>query len=313
MMKLVLLLGVCVSIVGHASPDLVRQLTTAEYKDDVEDGYRGGQDHGAGRTVQVSPLDCQRAAELRAERPMNLPLVLAADKLCQQSIAIDGTGQVTSIRFENATKNRVNPRTSDNGSVRSFQLNFAHRSIQNMNLKITEDSGLTGNMSHDLLESSFHFVPRRVVPYLEVIPREGGQLRRIYLPTNESFDVRTESGEIVGGVLAEDPMDMTLSRHDRRFAGLRYLGRGIMIRADRRAGTPEHIYAQSFNRHERIREATLTHAGKTCYVPKELIWENAHDANKGAFFRYGTDQEFLDQVVNPRCKWNLKLSDLVGP
>ena len=96
----------------------------------------------------------------------------------------------------------------------------------------------------------------------------------------------------------------------RGFAGLSYTGRGLMIRVDRRSGTPEHIYTQAFNQNERINEATLTYRGKTCYVAKELIWANATNADLGAYFLYASDEEFLAKVVNPKCGWKLTLADL---
>jgi len=167
-------------------------------------------------------------------------------------------------------------------------------------------------MSSDLLESTVIFLPRKNLPYVEVEQDQETEscTRKIYLPTGEFMVLNAMTNEIIDGVLKESPMDMTVSRHNRKFAGLEYTGNGIMIRADRRAGTPEHTYTQSFNVNEQISKATITRKGKTCLVSKDLIWENTKNADIGAYFKYSTDQEFLDKVINPICGWGLRLSDL---
>ena len=306
-MKYLALLLSLVSIQTSANDELVRQLLTPLSAEDLTNEYVFESRRGGSRSANVSYEDCQRAEELRRETPINLPAVLYYADLCSQRIIVSEEG-VVGFDIENKTQNSINPRSAD--STRSFSFTFEQRHTHNAHISITENSGLTGSMSHDLLETTIILIPRKFVPSMEVFQFNGTQYRRVHLPTSETIDFNAITGEIVSGVFKESPMDMTASRHERKFAGLEYLGRGIMIRVDRRAGTPEHIYTQSFNRNERIREATLTHQGKTCYVPKELIWENAHNADLTTYFKYKSDQEFLDRVVNPRCHWNLTLADL---
>lgn len=293
----------------YADDELLRQLGTSEKAEELNYEFQMVQSSAGSQSLRISFEDCKRADELRQQTPLNLQAVLYYGKLCSLSTSTS-EGKVVGFNFENETQNSINPRTAAYDSTRSYNFEFPQRHVHNAHISITENSGLTSQMSHDFLETTIVLLPRKVIPSIEVFHFNGEQFRRITLVTSETIDVKTVSGEIVDGAFKELPMDMTTSRHDRKFVGLEYHGRGIMIRVDRRAGTPEHIYTQAFNRHERIKDATLTHQGKTCYVPKELIWVNAEDADKEVFLRYSSDQEFLDHVVNPRCRWNLSLKDI---
>lgn len=293
----------------YANDELLRQLSTSERAEDLANEFQMIPSSAGSQALRISFEDCQKADELRREVPLNLKAVLYYGQLCSQTTYFTGD-KVVGFNFQNETKNAINPRTAEHGSTRSYSFEFPQRHVHNAHISITENSGLTSLMSHDLLETTIVLIPRKVIPSIEVFNFNGEQFRRITLNTNETIDVKTISGEIVDGAFKELPMDMTASRHDRKFVGLQYQGRGIMIRVDRRAGTPEHIYTQSFNRNERIKDATLTHQGKTCHVSKDLIWENATNPDKTVYFKYKTDQEFLDRVVNTRCNWNLSLNDL---
>ncbi len=295
---------------ANASEEQIRQLTQTEYVSENQVAYDDSLADPSMRSLKVSAEHCEQARILRnAPRP-DYPTIIEIEKLCNQAVYIDGTENVVGFELLNGAKNRVNPRTAEYGSERSYSFHFPLRHAQNMHISITENAGISGSMSHDLLESTIILLPRKVIPSMEALQIGERAIRRIQLPTSETIDVDAGTGEIIDGVITEAPMDMNPSRHARRFAGLTYNGRGLMIRVDRRAGTPEHIYTQSFNQNERIREATLTHRGRTCYVPKDLIWANATNPDLGAYVLHATDQEFLEKVVNPKCGWNLTVADL---
>jgi hypothetical protein len=317
-MKIALLLSLIVSLPLFAQ-DYKSQLTKAEYKQDVPDTFNGDERFPSGTVVEVAPKAC---AEEKSERALlrelepgtpefktKLQKILKLAEICSVSVQLNDKGELVAFQWENDSKNNINPKNGE-GTSRQYHFQFPERSKQNPHLAITDDSGLTGKLSHDLLETTIIFIPRKVLPYIEVNQESNECERKVILPTEEFviFDALTK--EIIAGVLKEAPMDMTESRHKRQFAGIEYTGNGIMIRADRRAGTPEHIYDVRFNVNEHIDKAVITRKGKTCLVKKDLIWENAHNPDKGAFFKYDTDQEFLDQVINPICGWDLTLSDL---
>ena len=320
-MKVVLLLTIFTSLQAMAQNQFVEQLTTPEYLSEVPSTFNNNGSRSS-RSVKIDKKHCDLETQERSELnrlsygtpefEKKLEKVLALSSLCKMSVSVDESGDLVEINFENDTQNAINPRTAEHGSSRQYRFIFEERSKQNINLSITENAGLTGLMSSDLLESTIIFIPRKNLPYVEAVQEHEAATcaRKIFLPTGEFIVLNAMTNEIIDGVLKESPMDMTVSRHQRKFARLEYTGNGIMIRADRRAGTPEHTYSQSFNVNEQISRATITRKGKTCLVSKNLIWENTMNADVGAYFKYSTDQEFLDKVINPICGWGLSLSDL---
>jgi hypothetical protein len=177
-----------------------------------------------------------------------------------------------------------------------------------MMISITEDSQLTTRMSHDMLETEIQFLPRKVIPFIKINQGSLETRREVVLPTGESIVVDFSKNKIVGGVLETQDIDLEPSRHKRKFIGINYTGNGIMIRADRRAGTPRHIYKTSYNSNEKVSKATLVYQGQTCYIDKALIWANSENADLGAYFRYSDDQEFIDKVIKPQCGWDIDFS-----
>jgi len=318
MKKLILVMTVIYSISLFAQNKHYEQVTRPEFKPDAADAYNPV-GYPGNRVVKVQKKACEKADVLRLqipgtsgdEREQLLKDIRKYSGMCYLDVKVDDNNDVVGISFENDTKNKINPRTAEFNSTRSYDFNFEARSKQDMHLHITENSGLTGKMSHDLLETKVIFIPRRVVPYLDMNHDQVDCVQKLILPTNEYilFDALTK--EIIGGVLEELPMDMEESRHKRKFAGLEYSGNGIMIRADRRAGTPEHTYNVSYNVNEKINKAVITHKDKKCEVKKDMIWENTYNPDVSAYFKYATDQEFLDTVIIPLCGWNLSLDDLM--
>ena len=231
-------------------------------------------------------------------------------RLCYISAGREGQN-VTTINFKNDTPNDINPTASESGTgaSREFHFEFPGRTKRNMALKITDNAALNAGMSANLLETTIVFIPRKVVPYIELDANDPAH-RKLILPTGESVTFDAVSQEIKDGALEESTIDVAESRHTRKFANVRYTGNGISIRVDRRAGTPEHIYSVAFNSNERIREATVSHKGKVCYVSKSLLWQNAENPDLTPIFKYSTDQEFLDVVANRQCKWNLTMRDI---
>lgn len=265
-------------------------------------------------SLKVSEKHCEELAQKRAQitsRPgtqeftRDLAQLRPLESQCYQSVKVSASkNEVEGFMIEKEDEN--------SSATRTYDFDFTYRARQNARLRITDNANLTGNLSSDLLETTIVFIPRKVVPHMEINNDDQDcQYRKVILPTEEFaiFDAITK--ELVGGVLSSEPIDLTQSRHRRKFAGIEYLGNGIMIRADRRAGSPELNYRSSFNVNEKIREAIVTHKGKECLVPKELIWEGANEPNSYPYFKYETDQEFLDVVINPVCGWDLTMSDII--
>ena len=286
--------------------EVIKQLT---FPDESFRPYTEQSEISKKGSFKVTYLECEIMDEMiNEERPYSE--YRSWSKLCYQSVLVNDNSDVVGFSFLNNSLNSINPYTDEHQSERQFVFSFPERSLSQAHLRVTENSALTGRMSHDLLESTLIFLPRKVIPYIQVESVVGGQLRRVTLPTNEVVVFNAETNEIVEGVLDEKPMDKNPNRSTRKFAGLSYNGRGIMIRADRRAGSPELVYDQSFNSNERPKMATIFYRDQVCYVPKELVWKNAKNHDSKQSIRFHSDQEFLDEVINPKCGWKLTLNDL---
>lgn len=70
---------------------------------------------------------------------------------------------------------------------------------------------------------------------------------------------------------------------------------------------------ESWNDKENISKAIIKYQDKRCFAPKAMIWKgNLGDGE--IFFKYNSDQDFLDEVINspkPGCGWNLTLDKIM--
>ncbi len=264
------------------------------------------------KSIRISSENCKMADELRSSLPdfsdPNYKSIVSQmreySKLCEIGVYTEGYS-VVGFNYEE----RMNP--SDYQSpTRSVRVTFANRNTKDIRFQITDDSKLSGKMSHDLLETTVYFFPRLNLPSVEIIETDDGQIRRYKLNTGETFDVDAITKKTIGGVLDFDPIDLTPSRHERKFAGINYSGNGIMVRADRRAGTPSLNYDTAFNSNERNTEATVTHKDKTCYIKKKHIWDTPHLKDSRPTIKHEDDQALL-KTINKYCKWNLKMEDII--
>jgi hypothetical protein len=149
--------------------------------------------------------------------------------------------KLVGFSFTNNGVNRIVPRggsadadpSSKVQASREFQFNFREQARQNMALDVWEDT--TGFTSRFMI-SHFVIAPRKVIPSIELNQQDEVE---VTLTTGEKVLFDKESFEIVGGVMQEGTVDMGPSRHTRTFADLRYQGRGVVIRANARGGTPQ--------------------------------------------------------------------------
>lgn len=280
------------------------------------------------KTFNVSENECSKLEQMRSSLPhRSHPLFLdqvrlanAQAKRCQIRAVVDlDSGDISAIELTNTHSLKTNPDGSTDSTrpspTREFTFSFTERSRQNMHLEITDDVAVAGTLSADLMHKVMIFIPRTIFPYVKSSHEEDCCQTKVYLPTGEFAIFDTFSKEIVGGILAELPIDRSPNRHTRNFARIEYKGNGITIEASRRAGTPEHTYSTPFNSNENVKKAIIKHKGKVCRVSKKVIWENTLDTDKKAYFKYNTDQEFLDSVINKTgvngCSWDLTMEDII--
>lgn len=97
---------------------------------------------------------------------------------------------------------------------------------------ITDSNG-SGRIS-DYFETLIVFLPRVGQMHIEETSSE----MIVTLPTGEEVLFNKIHKAIEGGVLSEAPVDLNPERSQRQFAGIKYHGKGIMIRSDSRAADP---------------------------------------------------------------------------
>jgi hypothetical protein len=273
-------------------------------------------------SVKISKAFCDDLENLRQEAPHYSSPEFSeyrkkankARKLCSLSVSKnDVSGKLSSITLKNTSSDLINPTGTDTfqGATREYTFQFEQQARQEMKLSVADNSALTGKVTSDYLYSSLTFIPRLVIPYVETNEETGNCSQTVFLPTGEPVVFDSLSKEIIGGVLSELPIDLTESRHSRKFAKLEYTGKGIVIRADRRGGTPEMSHSVSWNSNEKISDALISYQDKTCIVSKDKIWKNTRNGDLTQDFKYATDQEFLDKVIKPNCNWDIEIDDLI--
>jgi len=227
-------------------------------------------------------------------RTVGAPLVLA------WQYRQDPEGVIVGFDFSNRGGNRILPERYNIDKnlffTRDFQFRFDDRARQDIHLSVTDWAASQDRQFRlsELMNSVLHFFPRRYVP---AIAAAGGR-SIVTLPTGERVEFDAETHEVLSGVLAEAPVDLNPDRTKRRFAGIDYVGKGLVVRADARGtdprlGTTATIVAS---------EPGCAGGGckKLCRVASKELWEQ-----KGAVrFKFPTDEEF-DRYLHSRCGFGI--------
>ncbi len=162
--------------------------------------------------------------------------------------------------------------------VREWSFVSEDHSKRETYLWMTDDSG-SGYLS-GLMESVILIVPRKMKPSVIAINDE----IHVTLTTGEKVIYDKKSKMIKAGVLAEGKVDVNPNRFERKFAPVKYSGKGISIRVDKRGEDPRLISGN----------AIITQNGKTCQVPARELWDTKAD------FKYSDDKKLLD-FLNTKC------------
>ena len=207
--------------------------------------------------------------------------------------------------LKNTRSSRINP--AGHGVHRDYSFSAPEGARQELELFVYEwgDADPGGDDSAWSMLSEIVFLPRRALPAARFTP--DGAAVEATLPTGETvlFDATTK--EILGGVLSETgPIDMNPDRHARRFAALRYAGRGVMIRSDQRGDSPRSavVWGQR-------KSATATWGAKTCRLSPADVWKQDASGAGGANL-YPTDEAFF-AMLRRRCGWEVSAADFAAP
>jgi hypothetical protein len=120
------------------------------------------------------------------------------------------------------------------------------------------------------------------------------------LPTGEQVEFDAKTREIVGGVLSETPVDLNPDRAARKFPGVSYLGKGLVVRADARGTDPRIAKTAIITTGTPASDCEKGAPCGQCQVPSKDLWHQ----NGAARFKFSTDQEF-DRFLLSHCGFGI--------
>lgn len=211
---------------------------------------------------------------------------------------------VVGFSFQNTGSPKINPVGSKRkGARREYAFLFADRARENIHLAINDDVKLSGRFSHDNMFRELHFFPRRQLPGLEIDHAKG--LFKVTLPTGEAVLFDQDTKELLGGALAEAPIDFNQSRHLRRNPEVRYQGDYLAITVAQRGEAPRRASVWGQNK---VAEAHYPKKyAKACQLSPKHIWDQRPkpgDTDPKLTMLHSTDDALFD-MIERQCKWDL--------
>jgi hypothetical protein len=213
-------------------------------------------------------------------------------------------GKVVGFEFSNRGGNRILPHRYDIEQAlfftRDFQFRFDDRARQDIHLFVSDWSASRDKQFRlsELMNSVMLFFPRK---YLPAIARSNGRAI-VTLPTGEKVEFDTQTYEILGGVFTEAPVDLNPDKAAREFAGIDYIGKGILIRANARGTDPRLGTTATVTTGSSDERCEGTGCKNRCQVPSKELWDQ--NQNGGVRFKFSTDEEF-EQYLMSRCGFGL--------
>lgn len=211
-------------------------------------------------------------------------------------------GNIVGFEFSNTGGNSILPSRRDAAKnqffTRDFQFRFDERARQDIHLLITDWVASRDRQFRlsELMTSLMHFFPRTTLPAIVNF----GDRNIVTLPTGEEVTFDAATHEIRGGVLAETPVDLNPDRSARKFPGIEYTGKGVIVRANAR-GTDPRIGTMAVISSGALAVACApgTDCGQ-CRVPSRELWEQSGAVR----FKFSIDKEF-DRFLTARCGFGL--------
>lgn len=214
----------------------------------------------------------------------------------------DRQSQVVGFEFSNRGGNRMLPPHYDIGKnllfTRDFQFRFDDRARQDIQLFVSDWAPSRDKQFRlsEIMNSVLHFFPRNYLPAIS-----GSEARYIVtLPTGErvEFDARTR--EILGGVFSETAVDLNPDRAARKFPGVHYIGKAVVVRANSRGRDPRISNTATITTGTPASDCEKGTACNQCEVPSKELWHQ----NGAVRFKFSTDQEF-DRYLLSRCGFGI--------
>jgi len=221
----------------------------------------------------------------------------------------DRQSQIVGFEFSNRGGNRILPPRYDIGKnllfTRDFQFRFDDRARQDIQLFISDWAPSRDKQFRlsELMNSIFHFFPRN---YLPAIVGSGARYV-VTLPTGEQVEFDAKTREILGGVFSETAVDLHPDRAARKFPGVNYVGKGVVVRANARGTDPRMGNTATITTGAPAADCEKGTACSQCQVPSKELWHQ----NGAVRFKFATDQEF-DRYLLSRCGFGLPSSAMIA-
>ena len=213
-----------------------------------------------------------------------------------------GEGLFEGFDFQNVGDNPIVNAKANPHSQRTFHFDYLEQARQN--IQMTIDDAPNSTISHTM-HSIFMFFPRQNLPY--AIFEDEGLV--VNLPNTEKMIFNPDSKEIIGGVFEEGPVDISNDRTKRRYADLKYKGKGVVLRVNARGQSPElgQFETLKIDMNDGIvgsADVLIMNGstGQKCRRPKKDFWEPI-DVNP-IQFKFPTDAEF-EQYLLKNCGFGI--------
>jgi hypothetical protein len=212
--------------------------------------------------------------------------------------------QIVGFEFSNSGGNRILPHRRDISKnqlyTRDFQFRFDDRARQDVHLSVTDWVASRDKQFRlsELMNSVMLFFPRNYLPAVVTV----GDLNIVTLPTGEEVELNAHTHEVSGGVFSENPVDLNPDRSLRQFPGIRYTGRGVMVRADARGSDPRLGPLATVTTGSPPQDCVQGKACSQCEVPAKEIWAQSGAAR----FKFAHDEDFHKYLLS-RCAFGLPI------
>lgn len=208
-------------------------------------------------------------------------------------------GQYEGFSIENRGKNAM---VNAEDSMRYYEFSADEQVSQNISLMVNDAPN--GTVSHTM-HSHFMFFPRTYLPFAEINAKDEV---KVTLPTGEAMNF-AKSGEVIGGVFTEGPVDISGDRFKRTYANIKYQGKGILLRANARGQMPQQgqfeatkidmDYGIKYSADVLIINGTTN---QRCRRPKTDFWPSG-DVSP-ILFKFPSDKEF-DVYLKAKCGFGI--------
>lgn len=211
-------------------------------------------------------------------------------------------GKIVGFEFSNHGGNRILPPRRDAAKnqffTRDFQFRFDERARQDIHLLVIDwvPSRDRQFRLSEIMNSLMHFFPRNYLP--AIIKLKNRNL--VTLPTGEEIEFDAETNEILSGVLSEAPVDLSSDRATRKFPGIDYHGKGVMVRANSRGTDPRIGTSATIITGTPLQNCDKGINCRQCEIPSRDLW----DQSGAVRFKFSTDQDF-DRFLVMRCGFGL--------